>query len=65
LEVSRRHVRRQNSPVEDPENRNTDNLEDAIDEEGRNLTQQRIDAEGAEDRPVDADWPEGVPADRS
>ena len=32
---------------------NAENLEDALDEEGRNLTQQRMDAEGVEDRPVD------------
>jgi hypothetical protein len=27
-----------------------------IDEEGRNLTQRRIDEEGADERPVDASW---------
>jgi hypothetical protein len=27
-----------------------------VDDEGRNPTQQRIDEEGAEDVPVDADW---------
>ena len=27
-----------------------------IDDEGRNLTQQRIDEDGAEEVPVDADW---------
>ena len=34
--------------------------EEAIDEEGRNPTQQRIDEEsgGGEDRPVDASWRE-------
>jgi hypothetical protein len=33
-----------------------DNLENEIDEQGRNLTQQRIDEEGAGDAPVDAPW---------
>jgi hypothetical protein len=32
------------------------NGEDAIDETGRNPTQQRIDEEGASEAPVDADW---------
>ena len=32
------------------------NGEDAIDESGRNPTQQRIDEEGASEAPVDADW---------
>ena len=36
-----------------------ENGEDLIDESGRNPTQQRIDEEGAEDTPVDAEWPEG------
>ena len=27
-----------------------------VDDEGRNPTQQRIDEEGAEDMPVDANW---------
>ena len=27
-----------------------------IDDEGRNLTQQRMDEDGVEDAPVDADW---------
>ncbi len=35
-----------------------DNGEELIDESGRNATQQRIDEEGAEDVPVDAEWPE-------
>ena len=34
-----------------------DNLEDALDREGRNLTQQRMDAEGVGDRPVDVEPP--------
>jgi hypothetical protein len=33
-------------------NEDTDNLEDTIDSEGRNLTQQRMDEAGVEDRPV-------------
>jgi hypothetical protein len=32
------------------------NLEDPIDDEGRNATQQRMDAEGVEERPVDVSW---------
>ena len=32
------------------------NGEEEIDESGRNLTQQRIDGEGASEAPVDADW---------
>jgi hypothetical protein len=30
--------------------------EETIDEQGRNETQQRIDEEGASERPVDAGW---------
>ncbi len=30
--------------------------EEQIDEAGRNATQQRVDAEGAEPRPTDAPW---------
>jgi hypothetical protein len=41
---------------------NADNLEDALDAEGRNLTQQRMDAEGVEDRPVDVPWQKPAPA---
>jgi hypothetical protein len=33
-----------------------DSGEEDIDEEGRNPTQQRMDEEGVEDVPVDADW---------
>ena len=33
-----------------------ENGEEAIDESGRNLTQQRMDEEGVEDVPVDSDW---------
>jgi hypothetical protein len=33
--------------------------EELIDEEGRNPTQQRIDEEGAEETPVDAEWGTG------
>ncbi|HEY6960250.1 MAG TPA: hypothetical protein VI408_00025 [Gaiellaceae bacterium] len=36
----------------------TENGEEAIDESGRNPTQQRLDEEGTEDAPVDADWEE-------
>ena len=32
-----------------------------VDEEGRNPTQQRIDAEGADDEPVDVEWVEDEP----
>ena len=32
------------------------NLEDQIDEQGRNPTQQRMDADGVEERPVDVSW---------
>ena len=28
-----------------------------LDEQGRNLTQQKTDERGADDSPVDADWP--------
>jgi MYXO-CTERM domain-containing protein len=42
--------------VDEREIENADNLEDALDEQGRNLTQQRMDAEGVEDRPVDVGW---------
>jgi hypothetical protein len=35
-----------------------ENLEDEVDEEGRNVTQQRVDEEGLEARPVDVDWEE-------
>ena len=41
--------------MDEHEVENADNLEDAIDEQGRNPTQQRMDAEGVEDRPVDVD----------
>jgi hypothetical protein len=34
------------------------NGEEQIDEEGRNATQQKIDEEGAEDKPADAGWEE-------
>jgi hypothetical protein len=37
--------------VDEPE----ENLEDAIDDEGRNPTQQRMDDDGVEDRPVDVE----------
>jgi hypothetical protein len=46
---------RENPVVDEAEVENADNLEDALDEQGRNLTQQRMDAEGVEDRPVDID----------
>jgi hypothetical protein len=38
-------------------NEDTDNLEETIDSEGRNLTQQRMDEAGVEDRPVDVVQP--------
>lgn len=38
-----------------------ENLEDQIDDEGRNLTQQRMDEEGGGDEPVDMPW--GTSAD--
>jgi hypothetical protein len=41
--------------VDEREIENADNLEDALDEQGRNVTQQRMDADGVEDRPVDVD----------
>jgi hypothetical protein len=36
------------------------NGEEAIDETGRNPTQQRMDEEGVENVPVDADWEENA-----
>jgi hypothetical protein len=33
-----------------------ENGEEAIDEAGRNPTQQRLDEEGAEPKPVDVEW---------
>jgi hypothetical protein len=33
-----------------------ENGEEAIDEDGRNLTQQRLDEEGVEPTPVDVEW---------
>jgi hypothetical protein len=39
------------------------NGEDAIDESGRNLTQQEIDERGASGAPADEDWTES-PAER-
>jgi hypothetical protein len=33
-----------------------ENGEEAIDESGRNATQQRLDEEGAEPKPVDVEW---------
>jgi hypothetical protein len=33
-----------------------ENGEEAIDESGRNPTQQRLDEEGAEQKPVDLEW---------
>lgn len=39
--------------MSDPE---TENGEDAIDEAGRNPTQQRMDEEGTEPVPVDEEW---------
>jgi hypothetical protein len=38
-----------------------DNREDEIDEGGRNPTQQRLDEEGVEDEPVDANWEPAAP----
>jgi hypothetical protein len=39
------------------------NGEEAIDDEGRNQTQQRLDREGAEDRPADVTWEDGAEGD--
>ncbi len=36
------------------------NGEEAIDETGRNATQQRMDEEGVENVPVDQEWEEGT-----
>jgi hypothetical protein len=36
-----------------------ENGEEAIDESGRNATQQRLDEEGTEPVPVDVEWNEG------
>ena len=33
-----------------------DQNENVVDETGRNPTQERMDEEGTEDRPIDADW---------
>jgi hypothetical protein len=44
--------------VSDEHDERLENLEDEVDEEGRNLTQQRLDEEGPSDRPVDVDWEE-------
>lgn len=38
------------------DNEQEPNGEEAIDETGRNATQQRMDEEGVENAPVDADW---------
>jgi hypothetical protein len=38
------------------DNEQEDNGEEAIDEAGRNPTQQRLDEEGAEPVPVDEKW---------
>ena len=46
-----------NGIVDEREIENADNLEDAIDEQGRNLTQQRMDADGVGDRPVGGEPP--------
>ncbi len=34
----------------------SEDFDSEIDEEGRNLTQQRMEEDGLEDAPVDADW---------
>jgi hypothetical protein len=39
-------------------NPETENGEQEIDETGRNATQQRMDEEGVEAKPVDVDWEE-------
>ncbi|HEV7642075.1 MAG TPA: hypothetical protein VGO39_14510 [Gaiellaceae bacterium] len=36
--------------------REIENGEESIDESGRNLTQQRLDEEGAEPAPIDVEW---------
>ena len=41
--------------------RELENGEEAIDESGRNLTQQEIDERGASEAPADADWEEVPP----
>jgi hypothetical protein len=41
----------------------TENGEEAIDESGRNLTQQEIDERGPSDAPADADWEEVPPGE--
>jgi hypothetical protein len=49
--------------MDEREIENADNLEDALDEEGRNPTQQRMDEEGVEDRPLDFEWDDSGEAD--
>jgi hypothetical protein len=39
-----------------------DRSEEAVDEGGRNPTQERMDREGTEARPVDVDWEENEPS---
>jgi hypothetical protein len=41
--------------VDEADIESADNLEGAVDDEGRNLTQRRMDEDGVEDRPVDVD----------
>jgi MYXO-CTERM domain-containing protein len=50
--------------TEERETTETESGEEQIDEQGRNPTQQRMDEEGVEAAPVDADWtgsPSGGP----
>jgi hypothetical protein len=47
--------------MSDHERVSEENDEETIAESGRNLTQQRMDEEGVEDVPVDADWEEPSP----
>ena len=47
---------------EGPEREQPESGEETIDERGRNPTQRRIDEEGGDDAPVDADWGGDEPA---
>ena len=43
--------------------RDDETFDSEIDDEGRNLTQQRIDDDGADPVPVDADWTGDEPSE--
>jgi hypothetical protein len=47
--------------MSDEERVSSSDDEETVDDEGRNPTQRRLDEEGVEDVPVDADWPEEAP----